>query len=296
MKRSRQTHEARARGRDSWNAALARALRAGVRRHRRLRDRFVLKPTPRALHALRIETRRQLALVSLAAKLAGGGEKEPRRLLKRCLRATSKLRDSDVLLVLVDELCTQYPELGDFQHYLQQRRKRARQRARRHLEEGARKLSRRVDALSADVVSDNRPDRAGHTLVEALRRSDLKMRRLAFAARRDKAEVHHARAAVKQLRYMVEGLGESQPDVSTWLAALQGAQRAMGEIHDLDVLRSRLNKYASSRPDERRRLQRVKAAVASRQTRLHRRMTATPPRLPLGVARALTSGRRIFSK
>jgi CHAD domain-containing protein len=216
-----------------------------------------------------------------------------RHLLKRCLRASATLRDADVMLVFVDKLLPEYPELRKFRRHLRRRQRRATQSAQRRLKHRARKLSRRVRALAAEIDG---PAKAGHSadvVSRALRESADDVRDLSLAAHRDGTQLHRARVALKRLRYMVEALGDLLPGAEkSWADALRRAQHAMGEINDLEVLGARMVKYTARRPHERRRLRSANAAVALRQRQLRRKFEASPPPVPVRLRHLLTRIRK----
>ena len=74
----------------AWPAVLAEALRSGLRRHDRLRQRCLHKCSERAVHQLRVETRRLLAVTQLAGAVGGGATDAFGRALRRCLGDTAK--------------------------------------------------------------------------------------------------------------------------------------------------------------------------------------------------------------
>jgi CHAD domain-containing protein len=263
------------------NAALSRSLRESLLRHEALRRRCIRKATTRDLHDLRVESRRQLALVALAGGLGASGVGKVRRLLKRCLRASSSLRDSDVLLALVNQLRPEYPEIGKFRRRLRDRKRTSREETQRRLKRDKRKLSRHVDALVEATRRLPANENSVTAMTRALSDSAEKVRELGAAARRDESQLHRARVALKQLRYTVEALGPFLPGArKAWMEGLREAQHKMGGIHDLDVLAASIDEYTSHRPRERSQLRDVRATIAQRARRLYRTLDLRLPSLP----------------
>ena len=237
----------------------------------------------RGLHDLRVETRRQLALVALGEP--GADSDRARRLLKRCLRDTAKLRDTEVILSIVDQLLPEYPELKHFRRRLMRQKRGGTEKTQCRLKRRKGKLSRRVTAIAAAM---DRPSKKQHSVAGMAHRVSEaadNVRELSGAADRGEAKLHRARVALKRLRYLVEALGQVLPRAAAArLDALRRAQRAMGEATDLDVLADRLRKYTARRPRERRRLRRATSAIARRRRRirdtLNPQLSTMPAMLP----------------
>ena len=268
----------------TWNAVLSRSLRESLLRHEALRRRCIRKATTRDLHNLRVESRRQLALVALAGGLGATGVGKVRRLLKRCLRDSSNLRDWEVLLALVNQLRPEYPELGKFRRRLRALKRTATADTRRRLKRGQRKHSRRGEALAEATRRLPANENAVAAIARALNNSAGEVRELIAAARSDEAQLHAARVALKQLRYTAEAIGDLIPGArKSWMEGLIEAQRAMGEIHDLDVLGASLDSYTARRPRERLRLRDARATIAERARRLHRTLELRLLSLPVAL-------------
>ena len=98
----------------STPAALAAHLTGSVRtmrrRYRKRLDRAQKKFSETAVHDLRIETRRMLALLDLLDALrVGEGLKKTRKIFKQRLDAFDRLRDTHVQLSLLKPLWRDFP-------------------------------------------------------------------------------------------------------------------------------------------------------------------------------------------
>ena len=281
-----------------WPQLVAQALAASGRRHRALRGRCTQGITAAALHDLRVETRRQLALVKLARDLGVRRTRRIRRSLRGCLAATSKLRDTDVQLerLATRELKRQTP--GAFAQRL---RRRARARARRaaeDLQQPTRKMTRRVRALAARVQGLAGAPEAEHAIARALQRAIRAVERDCRRAQRDARHLHEARLALKRLRYLAEALADFIPGITvTWRSALRRAQRTMGELHDLSVLAGEIRRQSARDVAARRGLRRLERVIAGRLRRRQRgyqpAMPAVPPRLARFLARFASARGRV---
>ena len=245
----------------------------------------------RGLHDLRVETRRQLAMVAFGVEVGATRSAKTRRLLKRCLHDTSALRDIEVLLALVDQLRRVYPQLRKFRNRLWRQKRRAREKTRRRLNRRKRKLFRRVEAAAGAMDELSKTTRYSDAeIVRGLSESADEVRILSFAGQRNDAPLHRARVALKRLRYLVEALGAVLPGASqSWLEALRRNQRAMGDINDLDVLTARLGKYTARRPREQRRLQKAKVAIVQRRRRLQQALDPRLSSMPATLQRMFKS-------
>jgi CHAD domain-containing protein len=240
------------------------------------------------LHDLRVETRRQLVMVALGEEMGAAHSNETRCLLKRCLRETARLRDTEVLLSIVDKLMPEYPELRNFRRRLERQKRRDTETTQRRLNRRKRKFSRRVGALAAAMDSVSKRQRPLTVIARRLKKAADEVRELSLAAHRGEAKLHRARVAVKRLRYTVEALGSVLPGArKAWLNALRRAQHSMGEINDLEVLVERLRNYTACRPRERRRLREATALIVGRQRRRRHTIDLRSPPMPATLQRML---------
>jgi CHAD domain-containing protein len=213
---------------------LERAWRRYRKRLKALRNRF----SPEAVHDLRVETRRLLALCELLKGLrAGPPLGKLRRCLKKRLEMFSRLRDVQVQIGMFREGMaeSEFP-VAAVTLILPQL-----------LEEERRciqKLSRKTRLLRpGPVVSKLREIESAVSGVPAERLFGLLEKTESRAARKfaaicpeEPARFHEARVALKRLRYQAEIL---EPWVLTGtkkrLQKIRAQQDALGEIQDLDT-------------------------------------------------------------
>ena len=186
------------------------------------------------------------SLELLAALLPEEHPAKARRLLKRHLETFAELRDTHVHLLLVQKLLPQFPEMNVVEAALLKREHRCVKRARKgieHLKTAA--LDDLIDGLRRELQALE--DRSARTTsLKAVERAfaevDRRHRRITAA---DTRTIHRTRVAFKHFRYMVEGLGDALPGVtSSRLRAMRSYQTAMGEIQDREVFLLALQRFA----------------------------------------------------
>ena len=242
----------------------------------------------RSLHDLRIETRRQLALATLAGEVCGAPIDGLRRSLKHYLHGTAKLRDAEVQLKYVDEMVSQYPESRTFRRHLRRTVERRIGETETKLRRRQKKLSMRVRALAAAVLLPSETRQAGPAIVCALRGAFTAAHETSLVAQQGNEELHQARLALKRLRYMAEALRGVVPGISAgWMERLRRSQSAMGDIHDLQILAHHLAQLTARRPRERRRLRHFQTILAGRKKRLQRGYRSLLPSPPAQLRRII---------
>jgi len=243
---------------------LADALRREGRRLEVARRNCRKRPTPVRVHAVRVATRRLLAPAALLEVVDGANGKALRKSLRRLLKVTGKARDAQVQVLHVASLTPRHPELRPF---------------RRSLREKARRAALRVGPKLSQIEAGELLDRQVQALAKRSKDGDLE-RLLRRAVRTVIARVpgsrdagspsaksfHRGRLAVKQARYLAEMLHPLfLPDKGLWVRDLQRRQHLTGEIHDLQNLMARLERYAGRKRPGRPALQPVLRQLA-RQT------------------------------
>ncbi|MEO6244129.1 MAG: CHAD domain-containing protein [Opitutaceae bacterium] len=289
MKRD-ESSRARAMQSIAWPAFLADALRGSSRRHEDLRRRCMHKASKRSIHDLRIETRRQLALVALAGEVCGAPTDKICRSLERCMHDTTKLRDARVQLDQVEAMFPEHPELRAFRRRSRKWIDCHRADIERKLGRRKKKLSKHARSLAAVVRVPSEGRQAGLTVVHVLRAAFVDARKLSLLAHQSGEQLHRARLALKRLRYRAEALRGVVPGVTVaWTKKLHRMQGAMGDIHDLAILARRLAEYMEQRPHEGRRLRGVQIIIANREQRLLRAFQSRLPLPPTQLRRILVA-------
>ena len=265
----------------AWHQSLADALRSRWETYVQTRERARKKPTPRRIHALRIETRRLAAQVSLAGTLTDAKTKRLRRTLKRTLRLTAAVRDADVHASSLEALRPAHPVLKTLVAELRHERKDAARTVSRKLTARAncRRINRLMRALRERAVQPN--DRA---MLARVGDDALTALTGALAAKDTTPEaLHRSRLAVKKVRYLVEVLPVPLGACgNAGLASLRTWQRTLGQIHDADLLISRLERFAQEHPSRRPDVEPVRRLLARRRQRWLRTFCAQGPPLARG--------------
>jgi hypothetical protein len=161
----------------------------------------------------------------------------------------------------------------------------ARAAAGQRLPRVAEKLRRRLRAYRV-VLADGVPPSFAETTAQRLRTeaAALAARLAAVASPTDEEPAHQARIAAKQIRYLLEPLGESRrvgPPARDAVKRLKRLQDVLGELHDVHVFGHELERLAEAAD---RRLAAGLAAVAGivnrRRDELHAELVATRGHLP----------------
>lgn len=222
---------------------------------RRLRDRATLlhrcrkKLSEKAVHRLRVETRRLLAQLDVLAPLLPVAVRQPgRRALRKQMKALAALRDVHVQLRRVKALRAKYPELKPFQGYLRECEAAACGTLARKLDR--RKHLRRIAALEIELRRvAARPPESDRRFAEKTRRT-LEQARRELLRRREqgvlkKESLHRLRVALKTYRYRVEALQSFLPAATAaQLEGMRAWQACLGEIHDLALFEQQLARFA----------------------------------------------------
>ena len=222
---------------------LAACVKAQRRRYRKRLERCQRKFSESAVHELRIQTRRLLALLEfLQALHVGDSLRRTRKAFKNRLDAFDELRDTHVQLLLLKALRTDFPELRELDAWLRRREgklvsalrhgiKAARQA---RLEKRLKALEKALRKLPALPTRRNAADPSHAALVEAFGAVVTLRRRI---RRRDPRTIHRTRVAFKRYRYMAELLRPFLPGVTPELVLqMRRYQGRMGDIQDMEVL------------------------------------------------------------
>jgi len=233
-------------------ADLAAHLRDSIRTmRRRYRKRLVQcqeKFSETSVHDLRIETRRMLALMDLLRALHFEDSlRKTRRIYKRRLDAFDELRDTQVQLVLLKPLRTDFPEARDFDLVLRRREKRLIGELRREIKRMKQvRLERRLKVLEKrfrEYTGAKSPKRTKQLASAALREAYQDVEGLRQRIRRSRTEtIHRTRVAFKRFRYVSELMRPLFPKLKvTQLRRMQAYQGLMGDIQDMEVLIAAVN-------------------------------------------------------
>jgi CHAD domain-containing protein len=213
----------------------------------------------RAVHRARVASRRLRELLPILQVEAATTRKLTRR-LRKVTRGLGSVRETDVLLLLIDEL----HESGRYHApaLLQARAAvdRERLRLRNHLPAKSaaaelKRVARKLEAVAADLddaddKADSATDRAWRWALDAriVRRVGAVKRAIRDAGALYLAErLHAVRIAVKKLRYGVElSVEASGVKTTPELRALKRTQELLGRLHDHQVLIDRLRQIQAS--------------------------------------------------
>jgi CHAD domain-containing protein len=231
-----------ARSSTSLATLLASRVKAERRRYRKRLELGQREFSKKAVHDLRVETRRLLALLDVLLALQSPGPlKKIRKVFKKRLDAFDELRDTHVQLTLLKPLCLEFPEARELDALLGRRERRLTDELRKEVHATKRAHWKR----RLKIVEEELRDSAGK-MAEATRLAILATVGEAFdqvvALRRrirpDRtATIHRTRVAFKRFRYMCELLGPYLSELKAEdLGRMREYQAMMGNIQDIVVL------------------------------------------------------------
>lgn len=227
---------------------LARLLKRTRRRYRKRLATCQEHFSETAVHELRVETRRALALLNLVMALnLTDAPKKPRRVLKRRLDAFDELRDAQVELKLIVPWLKKFPEAAEFEKFLQRRERELITDVRREIRAlKSRRVERMLKSLGQDVAGtvegEARP--VQEVLRSPLNRAFDQVIALRRKIRRQNTEtIHRTRIAFKKLRCLCELLQPLLPGMTPRRLRLMHAwQTRMGNIQDAEVLLAQMER------------------------------------------------------
>jgi CHAD domain-containing protein len=237
------------------HAQLIDSLNERWRVYRRELKRCQKKCSEKAVHDLRVATRRLIATVDILLTIIPNDRlKRVRRSLKKLLNSFGALRDTQIQVLAVEKMLPSYPMLQPFFTVLILRE--------RGLVKRIARLVRRVQTKGAERrIADARKELKRSSRNPAMRIANKQAVIGAVGAAfakvstlrqsinpADTATIHALRVSFKKFRYMVEALHPYLSNVTNeQLQAMNAYQMRMGDIQDIEVLIGSVNDYALRR-------------------------------------------------
>jgi CHAD domain-containing protein len=255
---------------------LLESLSERVRDFRRASRRCRKRNTEQAVHHLRVQLRRLLALFDLLACLLPETDlKQARKKVKKRLDDFDDLRDTHVQLIFTAGMLRDFPELKPVHKKLQKQEerllqpaaRRARHCALRWLHDTKRRIKRHIKALFATRSVRVRPSQR---ILQAVQTAFDRAGALrAQITSEDLTTIHRTRIAFKRFRYMIELLQPLLPSVSAQqLVAMDAYQTMMGNIQDIGAFLDRLDGMIDDGKLKRGQLEGFRQVVLHRRTAL----------------------------
>ncbi len=262
-------------------------LKRTRRRYQKRLARCQKKFSESAVHDLRVETRRALALLDLMQTLGVGGSlKKPRKILKRRLDAFDDLRDVQVELPILKRLLPKYPEAGELEEFLAARERDLVARLGRKIQSlKSRRVERMLKSLEKGVAAAQGGTAgtagAGAVLVQPLTAAFERPAQLRQRIRRTDTEtIHRMRIAFKTYRYLCELLAPFLPWMTPRrLREMHAWQTRMGDIQDLNVLLAQIERAVKRGDVPLPAVKRLHAKLARRLVVMINRLVGTADRL-----------------
>ena len=174
------------------------------------------------------------------------------RKFKKILKGMGPLRDLQVQLEIISNMRQESP-IADFERSLERRERRQIAEIRKELKRSSkRRLTKGVKDVRAEFVRLH--DKGGRERIRNAVERVLRLRRNEFLRTRkrfkpsDEETLHAMRIALKKLRYVVEA---AQPVLGSYARErarhMHSFQQLLGDTRDLELLRTRLEKWATKR-------------------------------------------------
>ncbi|HVN98445.1 MAG TPA: CHAD domain-containing protein [Steroidobacteraceae bacterium] len=245
---------------------------------------------PRDIHALRIATRRMLALLEFAAALAPSGKwRGLARELRRPFRKCARLRDLQATRAHLRRMRAGWrglrPLLDAVLASLREDIRRHQRRAIAGLEAARpRRTTRRIVRLARKRAASARPADGARGCIDRSRRN------VRAACRRMRTggieALHRARVAIKLCRYQLDlaprlGLRVSPGERLT----LRRLQKELGAVTDLELLQHELKRFARHHRGQRRALAQARGRIRRAREMRRKRALAMAARDAIVLAR-----------
>jgi len=214
------------------------------------------KSSEKAIHDLRVNTRRLIAILDLAKAVSGDAEiAKLQRRFKKVLKRMGPLRDTQVLLVNLSRI-PQRGLVGDFKKTLEQKERREIDGIRDELSRRRKqKLSKAVEDVRGGVcnlqvkLGREKVHRSIDRVLSSRRNELLKAERRFHRSQPISEDLLHAmRIALKKFRYVIEAAQPLLDDSARQRAKeMHAFQQLIGESRDVELLRAALEKWANKR-------------------------------------------------
>jgi CHAD domain-containing protein len=191
-----------------------------------------------AVHDLRVAIRRTRTVLEVGRAVLGRFQAdEVRRALRDVMRATSDLRDEEVLLALIASLGVPHPDVQTWLETRQRRERKLRRALVRAVRTGELERGRALlAALLAFRIDPGRDRRLSKFARRAVERSRRDVDRRRDAPLHDADALHRLRIAYKRLRYTVDTFADALPtDMAAFSQPAARFQGRLGDLHDVDV-------------------------------------------------------------
>lgn len=244
--------------------------------------RVVLEADEEALHDLRVAIRRLRVLLKIARPLwSGFYAKAVRAPFTAFHRATSELRDEEVLELTLAQVRVKDHAFEQFKKRRKKRERRLRRGILVRLEHGEVDAARKsLNALLELPLNPKHAHELAPFAVEVVRDAQLVIDRLRDTPVTDVVGLHNLRIAYKNLRYAAEIFSEVlPPELAALAEPAKKLQTRLGDLHDVDVAIDTIRKARSLDP-----------ALRTRITRSLRRLRAAHVRAYLQVIRPISAG------
>jgi len=228
---------------------LAQSVCSARRRYRKRLRRCQEKFSETAVHDLRVDTRRLLALLDLLEALRFGESRDKlRKTFKKRLDAFDDLRDTHVQRVLLKPLWKEFPEAKEFKKHLRKCEKQLECEMSREIKTAkCGHLNRCLKDTEKCLRKCASHPPSGRSTIQSQLLLGAAFRRVLVLRRQIRRSVpktiHRMRVAFKRFRYTAELLQPFLPDFTPQrIERMKNFQDTAGNIQDVAVLLERIDK------------------------------------------------------
>jgi Uncharacterized conserved protein len=201
-----------------------------------------------SVHDLRVASRRLLSILELIRNFSPSPRLQNlRNYFKDQLNSYDELHDTQVMIVEIEEVLDEFPEVEPFLAALEKREKRLMRDAEKIADQvKLENLNRRVASIYTEVESliENPEELVEEAFCAVDDAYSLVLHRVDALKRNQVATIHRLRIAMKKFRYLIEIISSiiSQYPIQT-MNFMHEFQDVMGEIQDVEILLSSLKRY-----------------------------------------------------
>jgi CHAD domain-containing protein len=211
------------------------------------------EPSEESVHDLRVASRRLLSMTELIrAVMPMPKLKALRKYLKTLLDSFDDLHDTQIMLVMLEEILEEHCEIEPFVVALEKREKRYLREVEKDVDGiSLASLQRKVTPVQGElaVCSQSSIQLREHMFSVVDEAYALAQTRASALRVEEVATVHRLRIALKKFRYLIEILSPEMVDYPKELMTqLRTYQTLMGDIQDIDVMLESLAEFGRKHP------------------------------------------------
>jgi len=210
------------------------------------------KCSEKAVHDLRVATRRLLAFIDLISVISGQAKvQKMRRILKKFFAGFDELRDIQVMLLEVSNIRRELPDIVPFLDFLKNSEQFCLTRVSRHIKEHKTAImSKAFDSVCGQLATLIDQETRCSDLIDAGDKAyAVVLHRYDWMDLAQVASIHRVRISFKLFRYTVEMIASAIPDFPARnFKAMHTYQTSLGLVQDVEILLLALAGFYENNP------------------------------------------------